>query len=188
MVKDVYTTGEVARVCRVSPRTVSKWFDSGQLKGYRIPGSKDRRIPRDQLLRFMRTHGIPLKGLEIGVTRVLIVDDEYDMADLLRTSLERDIGYSVQVASNAFEAGMMADNFRPHVILFELNLSDCDVRSVLKALKSNPDLAATRVIAVGGSQSDAQQYMSFGFESFLPKPFNLRTVVREIESATNLLS
>ncbi|HOI55209.1 MAG TPA: response regulator [Phycisphaerae bacterium] len=188
MVKDVYTTGEVARVCRVSPRTVSKWFDTGQLKGYRIPGSKDRRIPRDQLLRFMRTHGMPLKGLEIGVTRVLIVDDEYDMADLLRTSLERDVGYSVQVASNAFEAGMMADSFRPHVILFELELSDCNVHEVLKALKSNPDLAATRVIGVGGQEQESQKYLSYGFESYLPKPFNLRSVVREIENATNVLS
>ena len=43
-VKDVLTTGEVAKICNVAPRTVSKWFDSGALHGYRIPGSKDRRI------------------------------------------------------------------------------------------------------------------------------------------------
>ena len=48
-VKDVLTTGEVAKICNVAPRTVSKWFDSGALHGYRIPGSKDRRIPLNQL-------------------------------------------------------------------------------------------------------------------------------------------
>ena len=37
--KEVLTTGEVAKICNVAPRTVSKWFDSGSLKGYRIPGS-----------------------------------------------------------------------------------------------------------------------------------------------------
>src|SRR6478736_2719268 len=52
-VKDVLTTGEVAKICNVAPRTVSKWFDSGALHGYRIPGSKDRRIPLNQLIRFM---------------------------------------------------------------------------------------------------------------------------------------
>lgn len=62
--KDVLTTGEVAKICNVAPRTVSKWFDSGQLRGYRIPGSKDRRIPVSQLVRFMRAHGIPLNGLD----------------------------------------------------------------------------------------------------------------------------
>jgi excisionase family DNA binding protein len=43
----VFTTGQVAKICKVAPRTVSKWFDSGRLKGYRIPGSQDRRIPRE---------------------------------------------------------------------------------------------------------------------------------------------
>lgn len=186
--KDVYTTGDVARLCCVSPRTVSKWFDTGQLRGYRIPGSKDRRIPRDQLMRFMRTHGIPLKGLEVGITRVLLVDDEYEMADLLRASLERDIGYSVQVATNAFEAGMIADSFKPHVILFELNLADGQAAGVLKALKSNSDLAATRVIAMGEGAHDAQQLIGFGYESFVGKPFDLRTIVREIELATSVIS
>ena len=52
--KDVLTTGEVAKVCNVAARTVSKWFDSGQLQGYRIPGSKDRRIPVSSLQQFMR--------------------------------------------------------------------------------------------------------------------------------------
>ena len=49
--KDVLTTGEVAKICNVAPRTVSKWFDTGALTGYRIPGSKDRRIPLTQLIR-----------------------------------------------------------------------------------------------------------------------------------------
>jgi len=187
MEKDVFTTGEVARLCHVAPRTVSKWFDTGQLKGYRIPGSKDRRIPKDQLIRFMRAHGIPIKGLEVGVTRVLIVDDEYELADVLRTSLERGVGYAVKVATNAFEAGMLADEFRPHVILFDMGIAD-DARMVLRALKANPDLAATKVIATGEADEESQKLLGFGFESYLKKPFDLRSIVRAIEQATNVVS
>src|SRR5262249_633636 len=58
--KKVFTTGQVAKICKVAPRTVSKWFDSGRLRGYRIPGSQDRRIPREHLLRFLKEHGMPL--------------------------------------------------------------------------------------------------------------------------------
>ena len=57
--KKVLTTGEVAEVCNVASRTVGKWFDGGLLKGYRIPGSLDRRIPAAELVRFMRAYGIP---------------------------------------------------------------------------------------------------------------------------------
>ena len=56
----IYTTGEVAIVCRVAPRTVTKWFESGKLKGYQLPGSRDRRIPESRLLEFMTQHGIPI--------------------------------------------------------------------------------------------------------------------------------
>ena len=55
----VFTTGQVAKICKVAPRTVSKWFDSGRLKGYRIPGSQDRRIPREYLIKFLKEHGMP---------------------------------------------------------------------------------------------------------------------------------
>ena len=58
--KTIFTTGEVARFCRVMPITVCKWFDSGRLRGYRIPGSQDRRIPKEYLLRFMREYGMQI--------------------------------------------------------------------------------------------------------------------------------
>ena len=69
--KNVLTTGDVAKICNVAPRTVSKWFDSGQLKGYRIPGSKDRRIPVSELIRFMKAHNMPAPSLPVGKIRVV---------------------------------------------------------------------------------------------------------------------
>ena len=60
--KNVLTTGDVAKICNVAHRTVSKWFDSGLLSGYRIPGSQDRRVPVDALLEFMEANDIPKKS------------------------------------------------------------------------------------------------------------------------------
>lgn len=56
----ILTIGQCAKICKVAPRTVSKWFDSGRLKGYRIPGSQDRRVPQEYLLKFMREYGLPI--------------------------------------------------------------------------------------------------------------------------------
>lgn len=58
--KKMFTTGDVAKLLCVAPRTVSKMFDSGKLVGFRLPGSLDRRIPRDELLRFLREHKMPI--------------------------------------------------------------------------------------------------------------------------------
>src|SRR5438105_1389442 len=138
-VKDVLTTGEVAKICNVAPRTVSKWFDSGALHGYRIPGSKDRRIPLNQLIRFMKHHGMPLNGLMTGQTRILIVDDEQDIVEVLEKILEDEAKYEVEVAKGGFAAGLTAEKFRPHVILMDMHLKDVDGREVAKAAKANPD-------------------------------------------------
>ena len=57
---NVLSAGEVAEICNVASRTVHKWFDCGHLKGYLIPGSRDRRIPLLELVRFMKAHNIPV--------------------------------------------------------------------------------------------------------------------------------
>jgi excisionase family DNA binding protein len=185
-VKDVLTTGEVAKICSVAPRTVSKWFDSGALRGYRIPGSKDRRIPLNQLIRFMKQHNMPLNGLMTGATRVLIVDDEQDIVEVLEKILENEAKYEVEVAKGGFEAGIIAERFRPHVLLLDMHLSDIDGREVAKQVKGNPDLQLTKVIAMSGKMTDEESkgLLASGFDGFLKKPFHVRQVIEAVEDAT----
>jgi excisionase family DNA binding protein len=185
-VKDVLTTGEVAKICNVAPRTVSKWFDSGALHGYRIPGSKDRRIPLTQLIRFMKQHGMPLNGLMTGQTRVMIVDEEADIVEVLEKILEDEAKYDVEVARSGFDAGVIAEKFRPHVILLDLHLKGIDAPMVAKHVKSNPDLQLTKVIAMSGTITDdaAKGLTPQGFDGFLRKPFHVRQVIEAIEDAT----
>ncbi len=184
-VKDVLTTGEVAKICSVAPRTVSKWFDSGALHGYRIPGSKDRRIPLNQLIRFMKQHGMPLNGLMTGSTRVLIVDDEQDIVEVLEKILEDEAKYEVEVCKGGFQAGVTADKLRPHVILLDMHLATVDAKDVCKQVKNSSDLQLTKVIAMSGRISDeeAKGLSTFGFDGFLRKPFHVRQVIEAIEDA-----
>lgn len=58
--RGVLTSGEVAKVCMCAQRTVSKWIDSGRLKGYRMPGSNDRRVTAADLVSFLRDNGMPV--------------------------------------------------------------------------------------------------------------------------------
>jgi len=181
--KDVLTTGEVARICKVAPRTVSKWFDAGQLRGYRIPGSKDRRIPLAQLVRFMRAHGIPLNGLETGMTRVLVVDDQNELVDLLTRALVDDAQYDVRTASNPFEAGASAEQFRPHVMLISADLPGVNPRDLVRTIRSLPDLSHVRLVGVTNSANANQHAVlkESGFDAAISKPFDISATVRTIE-------
>lgn len=62
----VFSISQVAKICKVAPRTVNKWFDAGRLKGYRIPGSQVRRIPQECLVTFLKEHEMPLGDLDDG--------------------------------------------------------------------------------------------------------------------------
>jgi excisionase family DNA binding protein len=187
--KDVLTTGEVAKICNVAPRTVSKWFDSGQLKGYRIPGSKDRRIPISNLIQFMKDHNIPMDGIHSGKTRVLIVDDEPEVLDALDQVLSQQAGYDVRTAETGFEAGLECERFRPHVVLLDIHLGESDATDVAQVIRETEDLTITRIIAMSGKLTEGQAMglRTHGFDGFLKKPFQVRQVIHEIEKANALV-
>jgi len=184
--KDVLTTGEVAKICNVASRTVSKWFDSDQLRGYRIPGSKDRRIPVSSLRKFMKNHGIPMDGLMSGATRVLIVDCDDEVINTLRTILSEQTNYEVRTAVNTFAAGVECERFRPHVMLMDLHLAgEGEGKGVIKVMQASDDLQVTKVIGMSGKLTDGQaaQLKHQGFDSALRKPFSVRQVIDAIEAA-----
>ena len=183
--KDVLTTGEVAKICNVASRTVSKWFDSGQLRGYRIPGSKDRRIPVSNLVKFMKSHGIPMDGLMSGNTRVLIVDDDLETTSTLQKILTEQTNYEVRTVANAFQAGIECEKFRPHIMLLDIHLADGDGKQITTAMTSSDDLQVTRIIAMSAKLTDGQvaQLTHQGFSAALRKPFSVRQVIEAIEGA-----
>lgn len=186
--KDVLTTGQVAKICNVAPRTVSKWFDSGQLRGYRIPGSKDRRIPLSQLIRFMRVHGMPLNGLDTGTLRILLVDEDSQRSQVLGQALEKDGRYEIRMAEGGFDAGIVAEQFRPHVIFIDLNL-DINVKSICNVIRDNSELQGTRIIAITGSltEGEGQALLQQGIDSYLCRPFDTRQMIECIEDATSII-
>lgn len=183
-VNNVFTTGDVAKICCVAPRTVSKWFDSGQLRGYRIPGSKDRRIPLEHLIRFMRLHGIPLNGLESGKKRILVLDDDHALGEALKNTLTGEEGYEVTISLTAFEAGAASQSFQPNVLLVDVNMPDVDPRSICRFLRTNGDSRTIFLIgtAQGLSNGDGQALLQDGFDGFLAKPFPIREFIDLIES------
>src|SRR5215467_12535351 len=102
--KTIYTTHEVSRLLHVNPRSVINWIEQSLLPSYRTPGGH-RRIRREDLLAFLRKHQIPTPpSLVDGKFTVLIVDDEEEIINILRTSFQRQGGYQVESASDGITA------------------------------------------------------------------------------------
>lgn len=187
--KNVLTTGDVARICNVAPRTVSKWFDTGQLKGYRIPGSKDRRIPLSELIRFMKAHNMPAEALPVGKIRVVIVDSHEESASALADALKTKAGYEVQTVRSNFETGLTITKFAPHVLLINLLAKGIDATGIHKSIRADEDLQTIKIIALANhlSGSEAAALLQKGFDGYVSDYCDVTEVIKKIEQATAII-
>jgi len=187
--KDVLTTGQVAQLCHVAPRTVTKWFDSGQLGGYRIPGSKDRRIPLNELIRFMKAHDMPTEGLEKSDLRILIIDSRTESANQFSNLLHTEGNFDVKCAHNSFDAGLMAVKYTPNVILIDLMSSDIDAGSLCSYIHESEDIRDCALIALAGGlgTNEIDNLRHLGFDAVVTNPTNIREVLDCIQQNCGIL-
>jgi len=181
--KMVFTTGEAAEVCNVSQQTIIRCFDSGRLAGFRVPGSKFRRIPRAELIRFMRLNDIPIDVLESPTRRILVVDDDPHILEMFRDVFGNDERYTLRTASTGYDAGMLTQQFKPHVILLDYMLPDVNGNLVCERIRTNSDLRQTKILIVSGvvSQSEVEGLRRAGADGFVKKPFDVQRLVQQIE-------
>ncbi|MFH1613865.1 MAG: response regulator [Planctomycetota bacterium] len=189
-VKNLFTTGEVADICNLSQQTIIRCFDSGRLEGFRIPGSKFRRIPQDNLVKFMRENNIPFGNLALTSKRkkVLIVDDDDEILELLTDVLIRDGRFEVENASGGYEAGILTQRFNPDLILLDYMLPDVNGNVVCKTIKSNPDFAKIKIIIISGviNQSEIDGLLAAGAVDFVKKPFDVNQLIDKIAGVLQL--
>ena len=148
--KTVFTTGEAAKICKVSQQTIIRCFDSGQLKGFRVPGSRFRRIPREQLYSFMRDNGIPTDALESGKRKILVVDDDQELVELISEVLERDGRFEVRTVNNGFDAGMMVKEYHPDLLVLDVMLPDINGKEVCQRVRNDKTMDDVRIICISG--------------------------------------
>jgi excisionase family DNA binding protein len=177
--KTVFTTGEAAKICKVSQQTIIRCFDNGQLKGFRVPGSRFRRIPREALYKFMKDNGIPTDALESGKRKVLLVDDDTDLVQLMTSVLEEDGRFEVRVASNGFDAGMMVKEYRPDLIVLDVMLPDINGKEVCHRVRADTSLEDVRILCISGmiEEDKVQELRLSGADDFLHKPFDIEDLI-----------
>ena len=180
--KQVFTTGEAAEICNVSQQTIIRCFDRGRLTGFRVPGSKFRRIPRAELLRFMRDNGITADLLGDSAIRILVVDDDPCIVRLMEELLGRDDRFEVRTATTGYDAGMATREFRPNLVLLDYMLPDVNGNVVCERLRADPELSDTRIIVVSGvvRQDEIDTLLAAGADDFVAKPFDAEELIARI--------
>ena len=186
--KDLFTTGEAAEICRISQQTIIRCFDAGRLEGFRVPGSRFRRIPRQNLIKFMKDNNIPLDSIESGKRKVLIVDDDAEIVELIVEVLERDGRFEVKTASSGYEAGMATQRFRPELILLDYMLPDVNGNVVCQTIRKNPEFENIKIIIVSVvvKEDEISQLLKSGADDFIRKLFNITELTDKITAVLQM--
>jgi len=182
--KQVFTTGEAAEVCKVSQQTIIRCFDAGRLGGFRVPGSRFRRIPRDELIKFMRDNEIPTDSLDGGAKRILVVDDDPQIVELFHDVLGADPRFDMRSASTGYDAGVVSAEFHPDLMILDFMLPDINGNVVCQTVRKNEDLKDMKIIIVSGvvNQDQVNDLLRHGADEFVKKPFNIELLLKRIES------
>jgi two-component system, OmpR family, response regulator RpaA len=150
--KRLFTTAEAAALCHLSPSKIIHCFDSGQLKGFVVPGSRHRRIPRSSLLEFMLSSGIPTDALESPACRVLLVSDEPGFTEPLQRLIVHEGHWQVTTTGCGFEAGLLLHSYRPHVVVLDARLEGIDAGHICQCIRTSEPLQQTGLICLVGHE------------------------------------
>ena len=177
--KAIFTTGEAAEICKISQQTIIRCFDNGQLQGFRVPGSKFRRIPRNELIKFMKVNNIPMDGIQSDKIRVLVVDDDPQIVELFVDVLNGDGRFEVKTAETGYDAGVLTQQFRPDIVVLDYMLPDINGNVICKTIRDNPELGHIKILIISGviNSAEVDNLMETGADDFIKKPFNIENVI-----------
>ena len=186
IIKEYYTTGELAEICHVSPTTISRAINNKQLKATTTPGGHFR-VSRKEAEEFLEKNNIPIPRLHLRTKRILIVEDNVTELRLFSRALEKGKKYELKTTGSGYEAGYLTESFKPDLILLDIFLDDIDGRQVARLIRSDPDLKHTKIVAVTGAKNpkDIKEIITSHFDSFIFKPIDPDELRMKIEKLLN---
>jgi len=168
--KEVFSTHEAARVCRVTPMTVIRWIEEGRIPAFKTAGGH-RRILRADLYSFCRARGIPVGGESSA--RVLVIAPDSEVRETIVHSCRRASPESeIAVAPDAFDAGRLVNELRPGLVFLDARAAGLDPHSVCARLARGLDLPLATVIVLlpGAGRETEESFLREGALACLARP------------------
>ncbi len=183
MYRDIYTTHQIAKLCKVDVSTVTNWINKGKLKAYKTPG-KHRRIKKEDLIKFLNDYNMPVfTEMNNESKSILIVDDERKIVDIMKRALKKNSGnVEIESAYDGFEAGRKIMKMLLDLIILDIQLPGIDGHEVLKNIKENKRLEGIKILAISGKniEENRERVLNMGADDFLAKPFEMDEMLLKV--------
>lgn len=178
MPSKTFTTYQIAKFCDVAPSSVIHWINGGKLKAYLTPGGHHRVTP-DDARAFFKEFGIPVPRQLQSEKKVLIVDDDQEMAGALQRAFDRHPEvFKTAVCHTGVDALITIGESIPDLLVLDLVLPRMDGAQVCSILKAKPQTGAIKIIGISGQTILEQNRLGqYELDAFLPKPLDVLELV-----------
>jgi len=186
VIKDMYTIGKAAEYCSISRGTLWRWVKSGELRASLTPGGHHRILTEDLEAFVLKKGMYPLAYKRFSKKRILIVDDDPQIRDLLSKMLSAQ-RYETEVASSGYGVGANVVKFKPGLIILDLIMPDIDGFKVCRQVKEDPETSHIKIFAITGydTKENRDRIIDAGADDYLAKPVVMDTLLRHVENLLN---
>jgi excisionase family DNA binding protein len=176
MTERVYTTVDLAKVCKVSLRTAIRWVDEGKLTSFRTPGGH-RRVREADLLKFLDRYQIPFSVKPSAEKkRILVVETKRLLEGLLRQILRRSSDtHEIVVAKDLYESGVKIGLLQPDLVIFGTIPKGQEIVKFCRSLRKIPETKSTKIIVLSEkiAGNRMQELLSLGVQAVIDKPYTI---------------
>ncbi|MFQ3547140.1 MAG: response regulator [Termitinemataceae bacterium] len=186
----IFSALEVANICGVVNQTAINWIRNGYLKAFTTPGGQYR-VYAEDLVTFLEERGMKIPDElasmmqdEVSWKRLLIIDDDKDLNDLLKRYLEKKLpDYSISQAFDGFEAGKLLSELRPGFIFLDIDLPGIDGHKLCAKIKEDPVFGKPFIIAMTGLDipEEKKAILDEGADAFFGKPLDFELIVKTVQ-------
>ncbi|MGC9311421.1 MAG: response regulator [Sediminispirochaetaceae bacterium] len=189
----IFSALEVANICGVVNQTAINWIKNNHLKAFTTPGGQYR-IYAEDLLDFLNSRGMRVPDELLEITgqkekKVLIIDDDSELNDMLRNILAKKFeGYEIFQAFDGFEAGRLIAEIKPTVILLDIDLPGINGHELCKRIKTDAQLVSPVIVAISGldEESEGEKIISEGADAFFPKPIDFEKLSNTLKDLVSV--
>ena len=136
--KELLTTFEIARLCKVDISTVIHWVDTGKLPAYKTPGGH-RRIRYLDFTKFLKDYALPIpRGMEDSCALLLVANKNDRIRKLIASSCKNLCGeMHLWEAEDGFAAGKLLAEKQPKLVILGNQLNGIDATQVCQLIRSD---------------------------------------------------
>jgi excisionase family DNA binding protein len=168
---DSLRISQAAALLNVDATTVLRWIGKGYLKSTRYP-SGSHRIEKSEVERFLRISRNPAKTPKKKVYRILIIDDEEFLGNVLQEVLETSgLPLTIRTNRDPLSALVEVGIFNPDLIIVDYNLGALDGIELVAKVSKNKQFNGIPVIMISGYLDEIINRSDTGISAFLKKPF-----------------